>query len=771
MDTVKIEFFNPDAMQMLLRHTGLDYGTKQHLQKYFKRRENGNRITTIYHFCKDYASYSIGRLYADHGLSLVGFSREVRNALAKGLYWDVDMVNCHAVILTQLCRKHGWKCDGLTHYVQNRDDVMNDIMTHYGCSNKDAKNLMIRLMFLGHPEAWVGDSVCESFTNHLPYIEGLKGELNQIASNVWSAYPEVSGVVSRKKKKTQQAKLSSCLSLVLQSEEHKILMSIDDSLKSQGRSMDTFIFDGGLVRRLKDETELPESILRQCEDDVKHDTNYDIKLVVKELTTTFEINETDNGLVSPDIIIDDLYAAKEFVKMMGDRMVYTDDTLYVFDETTGLWSKEDTSMRYYINKYENKLKFRQLNLDTGKEKVFNYSGIEKNLNNMLKFVPTFCMYDDFFNKNIDTSRGKWLFSNGIYDLETNTFTPEFNPSVVFKDRINRPFPTERKHDVVKLVTKILFQDPFMNDEMEASDYLRIAIMRALYGDYRAKQFYFCVGKSNAGKGVLADALKASFGGYIGTFNAKSLAYNDNSTADAAKQLSWVFGIKDKRMAISSEISMSKAFDGNLLKSLASGGDEVDARKNHQDEVKVINRSTMFCFNNDIPLINPLDDGCVNRIRCVEFNCVFKNVEDVAQDFERVADKDIKDKFEKDADFQDALVWIMIDAFNEFKHKGHLTPETVTVATKEWTGDTGSVGGLLDIKYEITRNETDFIPAREIIDFLTKEKQLKMSDTKIGRELSSLKLVKANKKLKGKTVRVWVGLKIRGDGYEIDDDYY
>jgi hypothetical protein len=768
-DIVKIEFFNPDAMQMLLRHNGLDFETKQQLQKYFKRRENGNRVTTLYDFCKDYAKHSIGRVYVAHGLGLVGFSRDVRNVLAKGLYWDVDMVNCHAVILAQLCHTHGWNCAGLKHYVNNREQVLDDIVAHYGCSHKDAKNLMIRLMFLGHPEAWVGDSICESFTQHLPFVVGLKDELHRIATNVWSSYADVSNVVARKKKKSQERKMSSCLSLVLQSEEHKILMAIDNSLKRQGRNMDTFIFDGGLVRRLKDETELPESILRQCEQDVKQSTNYDIKLIVKELTTTFQLNdrEEESELVPSDVIVDDLYAAKEFVKIMGDRMVFTDDALYVFDETTGLWSNKDQCIRYYIDKYGSKLKFRQVDLDTGKEKVSNYSGRENSLRNMLRFVPTFCICDDFFNKNIDTSRGKWLFSNGIYDLDTNEFSSGFNPAIVFKDRINRPFPTKRNDDLVKLVKKILFEDPFMSHEMDASDYLRIAIVRALHGDYRAKQFYFCVGKSNAGKGVLADALKASFGGYVGSFNAKSLAYNDNSTADSAKQLSWVFGIKDKRMAISSEISMSKAFDGNLLKSLASGGDEFDARKNHQDEVKVVNRSTMFCFNNDIPVINPLDDGCVNRIRCVEFNCVFK-FEDVSRDYERLGDKEIKNTFEKDNEYQDALVWIMIDAYNEYKQKGHTTPDSVKSATKEWTGDTGSVAGLLDMKYEITRDKNDFIPSREIIDYLTKEKQLKMSEKKIGLELKDLKLVSDGKKVKGKNVQVWYGIRIREYGYGFYD---
>jgi hypothetical protein len=761
----KTEVFNPNAMQALLRHDGIDFQTKQLMQKYYKRRENGNRVSTLYDFCKDYASSGVGRLYVAHGLGLQAFPKDVRNALAEGLYWDIDMVNAHPTILVQLCEQMGWSCEGLKHYVHNREQVINDITTHYGCSHADAKNLMIRLLFLGSPEAWVGASVCELSTEHMPYIEGVKRELDCIATNVYGAYTNVSDVVRRKKKKTQQQKLSSTLSLVLQSEEHKIIMNADLFLSTQGRSMDVLVFDGGLVRRAKDEVEFPEGLLRGCEEFVKEKTGYTIHLVVKPLKTTFEVGYDKDDYVPSHVIVDDVYAAKAFVKLMEGKIVYTDNALYVFDDTTGLWTCEKHDVRRCIHKFDDELKFRQLD-EAGKEKVFNYSGKESHMNNMLQNVPTFCVCDDFFYKNMDTSRGKWLFSNGIYDLDTEVFTEGFDPLIVFKDRIDRPFPTHRKEEFVSLVKRILFEDTFMSDEIETSDCLRVAIARALYGDYRAKQFYFCVGKSNAGKGVLADALKSAFGGYVGTFNAKALAYNDNSSADAAKQLSWVFGIKDKRMAISNEVSMSKAFDGNMLKMLASGGDEFDARKNHKDEVKAINRSTLFCFVNDIPTINPLDDGGINRVRCMEFNCVFKDAMEVdgEKEFERAADKEIKDKFANNLDYQDALVWVMIDAYRLFKQNGHNIPDRVKNATKEWTGDVGSVSGLLDMKYEVTRNDQDAVPARDIINFLTKEKQLKMSETKIGRELAGLKLVKKDMKLKGKTMRVWCGLKERADFY-------
>jgi phage/plasmid-associated DNA primase len=377
--------------------------------------------------------------------------------------------------------------------------------------------------------------------------------------------------------------------------------------------------------------------------------------------------------------------------------------------------------------------------------------------------------DDFFGKNADTSRGKLLFSDGIYDFDTNTFTEGFNPSIVFKHRIDRPYPKVRNDEMIATVLKVLFKDTFLVDEMEASHYLRKAIARALYGDYQNKAFYFCVGKSNAGKGVLTDALKSAFGGFVGTFNAGALAYNERNGADVAKQLSWVFGIRDKRMVISNEVSMNKPFDGNMLKMLASGGDEFDARRNHKDEVKLINRSTMFCLVNDIPTINPFDDGVGNRVRCIDYKCVFKT-ENITQEFERQADITIKDKFKNQAEYQDALVHIVIDSFQEFLANGHQVPEFVQQATKEWTGDAGSVEGLMHKRYEVTRDMTDYVQSRDILNFLLKEEKLTMSEKKIGMELASLKLVRGDKKIKGKTCKVWYGIRELDIGYAIDDEY-
>ncbi len=54
-------------------------------------------------------------------------------------------------------------------------------------------------------------------------------------------------------------------------------------------------------------------------------------------------------------------------------------------------------------------------------------------------------------------------------------------------------------------------------------------------------------------------------------------------------------------------------------------------------------------------------------------------------------------------------------------------------------------------------EDNFVAAKDIIAYV-RSQDLNMSDTKIGRELGKLGLTKSDKKIDGKSLRVWVGMK-------------
>ena len=93
-----------------------------------------------------------------------------------------------------------------------------------------------------------------------------------------------------------------------------------------------------------------------------------------------------------------------------------------------------------------------------------------------------------------------------------------------------------------------------------------------------------------------------------TFNAKCLVNNKFSNSDSAKGLSWVVDKKDARIIISNEIDCeaNTVLNGAFIKTLAFGGDVMEARKNHRDEITFTPQFTMILCMNELHTIGPED---------------------------------------------------------------------------------------------------------------------------------------------------------------------
>ena len=118
-----------------------------------------------------------------------------------------------------------------------------------------------------------------------------------------------------------------------------------------------------------------------------------------------------------------------------------------------------------------------------------------------------------------------------------------------------------------------------------------------------------MGERDCGKGVLGCDLENAFGDYVRASNSENFLYKHNG-ADSAKALSWLVPFEFKRLLLTNEITKDSEgkvrINGNILKKLASGGDKIEARVNHKDEInfKIQARPVMFC--NDLPDIQPSD---------------------------------------------------------------------------------------------------------------------------------------------------------------------
>ena len=757
---VKKEYYDPDVMDAILRE--VDNFSKQDLKRlklYKKSRNHGNCVEVIYHYGKGCEKNKLGRLYVKNNIGLQSFPFDIRNPLLEKNYWDIDGENMHYVLMLKLGKDWGITVDNINYYCNNRDLCLEQLSS----DRKTAKTAFLKVAYGGNIKLYnefYNDDNLEP-DGDITLLKKIEKETKNIMDMCYIKFSQYHDIVNKKNNPK-----ASLFALILQTEERKCILALDNYFKSVNRNVDIIIHDGLEVRKLQNETQFPINLLYDGEKSIFENTGYKIKLVCKPFVHNFKFNN------QPNIVIDDIYAANKFIELMGKNIVRDKEDVYFFNENNGMWEKTDYSYRIWINKHKNNLIF----YDYSNNKNINYAGNEKNVQNMKKWLLPLLVDTEFITNNIDSSIGKLLFNDGYYDFVTDTFSKGFNPDIVFFKKINRNYPINRKEDIINWVHDTLFVKPFYsNGSAEAGLYLKKTLCIGLFGDYYRKIFTMAIGNPNSGKGVIVNAFRLAFEGYIDEFDANNLLYNQFNTQDEAKKLAWLKDFIGVRLNFSNECKMNnKGLDGNLIKTLASGSDIMKIRSNFESQIKFTNRSIMVFFANDVPNITPNDEGVCDRVNVIGYTKKFVN--NPLMPDEELADPSIKIKFSID-DYKNALLFIMSDTYkqlteNEKKIGGHIDkPECVIFNTKQWVKDekTNFIDHINE-KFEITNNSNDKVPVCEIIDYLTNKCNINMSPTKIGIILNKL-ISLDNKDTIFQKKRYKLGIKNKTNIDKNIDDFY
>jgi hypothetical protein len=123
-------------------------------------------ITVTYHKRR-----TIGRRTASYP-SMQNCPSGLRPQLVKRFYHDIDMVNCHPVLMLQVALKMGVPQDELEtldEYVNDPEDeegkdgrerILHRIATHFGVSRAWAKEAVLRVLNGGSIQKWIADAKC-----------------------------------------------------------------------------------------------------------------------------------------------------------------------------------------------------------------------------------------------------------------------------------------------------------------------------------------------------------------------------------------------------------------------------------------------------------------------------------------------------------------------------------------------------------------------------------------------------------------------------------
>lgn len=170
-----------------------------------------------------------GRVFPQKSLGLFSLRKQIRGALSFDYYVDIDISNCHPMLLLSIVKSNDINCTYLSKYVNNREKYLNMVINEYNVNKDTAKDLFIRLLYFGSFKNWARDNNIE-----LPafsFILKFKEELKEIGNILVNHNPDLVNII-KSKINTSESKnkhkniVGSVVSYILGEWEYRIIETL-----------------------------------------------------------------------------------------------------------------------------------------------------------------------------------------------------------------------------------------------------------------------------------------------------------------------------------------------------------------------------------------------------------------------------------------------------------------------------------------------------------------------------------------------------------------
>ena len=268
-----------------------------------------------------------GRWFAKDNVcnGMQGFSRKLRGTLCEGLYTDIDFVNCHPVILQQLCEQNQIPCKNLKRYNTSRELMLQE-MINAGVPDRDtAKNHVLSVLNGGDREV------------PLPWWDNLREEFKGIAKNISQLHP---GEMDRCRSVKEENLEARAMNGILCDWECKCLEVLYKYLEQEGCIQGgkcALIFDGLQIcsNEVNQKKTSDPAFLERMSKHIFTKTNLKLDVKVKPFEKGYTLPENYAELVTDCFVIkpgDDRSAADEFLRKHSRRLISSKGEWYWFDD-------------------------------------------------------------------------------------------------------------------------------------------------------------------------------------------------------------------------------------------------------------------------------------------------------------------------------------------------------------------------------------------------------------------------------------------------------
>ena len=768
-DDIKHNF--REESEQRLKNMNIDPLTlfKKYVSKSKKNSQKGTKKVNVSYKQNN----NIGRYFAVGSLSLQTLPREIRHTIADEYYYDIDISNCHPVLICQYAKSKNLKCKYIQKYIDNRDILFEELSKEYKCSKDKIKNGFLCILNGAKSFLKMND-------NEMPdIVRKYKKEVVNIQQYIFENEPEYKklGMINAKKKQEQNNynssnELGSTMNIMLCDIENRILQCMINYLneKELVKSCVTLVFDGFMIPKDNVKNINMDELLKELEQEVLKELNYIIKLVIKPMNNIINIPDDykTESFETMNIIKNDGEGADKVLALLDNCIYNCSNVIYFKNNNTWIDNKKtiDNLLKNIImeQSFVKHIKATKEDIKEGcstiiilgveycEHKFEFYSSDTKGANNILSaLVSKIPINNKLLDNILKSSKHKLFFNNGYYNFIQRKFINNFDgvDTLIKIDRDYEECDIEQQQKIKILIFKPIFD--------EDTDEALLLFSRAMAGHVEDKLWSIMLGSRDSGKGIIQDSLWSAFGDYVGGFNADSLMFEKNG-GDAAKKLSWAYHFDKKRLAFSNEMKVDNTIklDGNLIKKLCSGGDKIIVRQNNVDE-KTCNPQTtvVFCCN-DIPKIEPNDV----YEKLIPFSLKSKFVEEEItpellkeNPYYKKSDENLRTKVNNEEWIINGVTNLIINSYNEKKVKLNDNMKDQLEAFK--SGD--DVFDKLNASFEITRNEKDRLDNNVMKEFL-KISELNISFPKVVNLYMSKGINNKVCKIDGVSKRAFIGLK-------------
>jgi len=475
LDGIKLyELYDRNLLEKLLDSDLLLETPHKHIQKKFETEkqqiEEYDELSTdkeLGMVCVTYKrcnGYKYGRVYPLKSLSLCTIRREIRHTLGNKYYVDIDICNAHPEIIYQMCKHYDIKCKSLEEYVNNRDNILKNVMDTYKVSRDNAKKLFIIILYFGSFQTWVKDCNLPKETKPFKYLEELIQERELYADEILNNNEEIRIDVQKNKNKINKYEYNENASVVAiwcQEVENRILETIYKYCVKNKIIEDkiaVLCYDGIMLEKEK----FNEKLLDKFSEIIEKEFGYKLKYVSKKLDQGYSIDKIKNKIKEEDIKeekedikedikeekVDNKKLDKEFFKSIetfGHRQcsdIYYElkPTKYIYSTKSGWYRYNEfnvlehtgketpidintdisKTLQEYLMPIRNRMKPNKnsyLKDNKNMNKLFKDINNSSYINGILKFLKESYSSEDIDDK-IDNNDNLIAFTNKVFDKST-----------------------------------------------------------------------------------------------------------------------------------------------------------------------------------------------------------------------------------------------------------------------------------------------------------------------------------------------------------------